>query len=227
MNAGELCGAFREDVGDVRRPYLWSESEVWRYANDAHRMFVRLIGGIQDFTSAATSVAIIANDAVGTLDPSILRILSATLRSTGLDIGLINYTDLGKSVETDYGLLRTIKLDNTVGDVHSGVIGMEQNKIRWINVPAVDDDVDLIIRRLPRARLVDDSDELEGVHEDHHSELLNWMEYKAFLKPDADTFDKGRADVCKALFEEYCRNVARVDIERAKHKTRVVAYGGV
>lgn len=227
MNAGELCDAFREDVGDVRKPYLWSDSVVWRYANDAHRMFIRLIGGIQDFTSAATSVPIMVNDPIGTLDPSILRILSATLRSTGLDITLINHTDLGKTVDTDYGVLRTVKLTNTVGDVHSGVIGMEQNKIRWINVPAADDYADLIIRRLPRAWLVNDSDEFEGVHEDHHSALLNWMEHKAFLKPDADTFDKGRSDVCKGLFEEYCRNIARADIELSKHKTRTVAYGGL
>lgn len=227
MNAGELYDAFREDVGDVHLPYLWSVSEIWRYANDAHRMFIRLTGGIQDFTSKVTAIPIIANEAVSSYDSSILRILSATVRSTGLEIKLINYTDLGKPIGTDYGIPRTLKLDNTTGDVHSGVIGMEQNKIRWINVPAVNDCADLIVRRLPMNKLVNDSDELEGVHEDHHTALLDWMKYKAYLKQDADTFDKGRAEACRMIFDEYCRSIARLGLERLKHKKRSVAYGGL
>ena len=160
MNAGDIIDAFREDAVDIAKPYLWSVAESWRYLNDAYRMFVRLTGGIQDFTSAATEVEIVAGDPIGALDPSILRILSAQKRSDNGGIQLVNYTDLGKTVGTDYGRPYSLALDSRTGDVHSGVIGMERNKIRWINVPAADDTVDLIIRRLPLNTLVNDTDEL-------------------------------------------------------------------
>ena len=52
------------------------------------------------------------------------------------------------------------------------------------------------------------------------------MEYRAYLKQDADTFDKMKSDACKALFEGYCR-FATGEIERYKHKARSVAYGGI
>lgn len=226
MNAGEIIDTFREDVVDVALPYLWSRDEAWRYLNDAYRMFVRLTGGIQDFTSAATEVEIVAGDPIGALDPSILRILSAQKRSDNGGIQLVNYTDLGKTVGTDYGRPYSLSLDSRTGDVHSGVIGMERNKIRWINVPAADDTVDLIIRRLPLNTLVNDTDELTDVDEEHHLALLHWMEYRAYLKQDADTFDKMKSDACKALFEGYCRFVTS-EIERYKHKARSVAYGGI
>ena len=226
MNAGEIIGAFREDVVDVAKPYLWSVDESWRYLNDAYRMFVRLTGGVQDFTSTATEVEIVAGDPIGKLHPSILRILSAQKRSDNGGIQLVNYTDLGKTVGTAYGRPYSLSLDSRTGDVHSGVIGMERNKIRWSNVPASDDTVDLIIRRLPLEALVDDADELTDVDEEHHLALIHWMEHRAYLKQDADTFDKAKSDNCKALFEDYCR-FARSEIERYKHKARSVAYGGI
>ena len=103
---------------------------------------------------------------------------------------------------------------------------MERNKIRWINVPAADDTVDLIIRRLPLNTLVNDTDELTDVDEEHHLALLHWMEYRAYMKQDSDAFDKMKSDACKALFEGYCR-FATSEIERYKHKARSVAYGGI
>lgn len=226
MNAGEVIDAFREDVVDVAKPYLWNSSEVWRYLDGAYRMFVRLTGGVRDFTSSATRVDIITGEPVGILDASILKILSATRSSDNGSIELINYTDLGKSVGTDYGRPYNLKLDTTTGSVHSGVIGMERNKIRWINVPAADDTAELIIRRLPRARLTEDDDELVDIEVDHHINLLDWMKHKAYLKQDADAFDPDKAALCKAKFEEYC-NLSRAEGERYKHKARSVAYGGI
>jgi hypothetical protein len=52
------------------------------------------------------------------------------------------------------------------------------------------------------------------------------MQHLAYRKADADTFDRGRSDEYKALFESYCAMV-RAEWERYKHKTRVVTYGGL
>ena len=94
MTSDELYEAFREDIVDVAKPYLWSDAEVWRYMNDAYSMLVRLTQGIPDADSEATELQIVANDANGELHPSILRIMSATRRSDGAEIKVINATDL-------------------------------------------------------------------------------------------------------------------------------------
>ena len=64
MNSTGLYDAFRSDVVDTARPYFWTDDDVWRYAADAHRMFLRLTGGVSDFISEACEVPVVAGEAV-------------------------------------------------------------------------------------------------------------------------------------------------------------------
>ncbi len=213
---------------DITAPYLWSSSDVFSYMNDAYRMFVRLTGGIPDFTSPATEVSIIAGEAVGVLDPSILKINKAQRASDGGEIEIINYTDLGKMapVTNDYGQPQTLTMDSQPGIVRYGIIGMQRNTVRWVKVPLVDDMANLIIYRLPFGRITDGGQDLTDVDEDHHLSLLDWMKYRAYGKQDADAFDARKSEDYKATFEAYCAFV-RSEIERYKSKVRVVGYGGI
>ena len=77
MDSTGLYEAFRSDVVDEAKPYLWSDADVWRYANDAYRMFVRLTGGVADFLSDACVVDIVGGEATAQLSPTIMRIMSA------------------------------------------------------------------------------------------------------------------------------------------------------
>ena len=51
MTSNELLDMFRRDVMDVRRPYLWTDEEIYAYMNDAYNMFARMTGGISDYTT--------------------------------------------------------------------------------------------------------------------------------------------------------------------------------
>lgn len=228
MNAAELSDHFRCDVVDKAAPYLWSKTEVLRYMNDAYRMFVRLIGGVPDFTSSATRVQLVEAEPISKLHPSILRINSAQRESDSGKVEIINYTDLAKLTAnvTDYGHFQTLKLDMQQGPVRYGVIGMQRNQIRWLKVPMVDDVVNLIIYRLPFSTITDFDQEFDDVDEDHHLHLVDWMKYLAYSKQDADTFDAKKAVEYKAAFEGYCGFV-RGEMERYKSKVRSVAYGGL
>ena len=95
MTSSELLTLFRSDISDVALPYLWSDLEAYTYMNDAYRMFVRLTGGVPDFTSLTTQVPIVSGNALGVLDPSILRIMSARRLSDGREIKVINSPDIG------------------------------------------------------------------------------------------------------------------------------------
>jgi len=226
VNAAELSDHFRCDVVDKAAPYLWSKTEVLRYMNDAYRMFVRLTGGIADFTSVASEAQIISGEPIGELHPSILTINAAFRASDGEGIDIINYTDIARRSTNDYGRRITMKLDSTTGPVDYGVVGMQRNVIRWVKVPEADDVANFTIHRLPLENLTSRSQKLDDVEQDHHLSLLYWMKHLAYAKQDSDTFDKSASETCKAMFEGYC-SIARAEAERYKHKPRTVMYRGL
>lgn len=231
MNAQELWDYFRSDVGDVvpdGAPHLWSDAEVLRYIGDAYFMFVRLIGGIPDFTSVATEVPIVAHEAVGELHPSILRINQAQRESDAGVIDILNYTDLRKLTVGigDYGQFQALKLDSLEGPVRYGIIGMQRNTIRWVKVPLVNDTANLIIHRMPFDPITAFDQEFVDVEEIHHLHLVNWMKYLAYSKQDTDAFDARKAAEYKGIFEQYCL-FARSENERYKSKVRTTGYGGI
>lgn len=226
MTPNDLYLAFRADVVDVAAPYLWSDEEVWRYMNDAYMTFWRKVGGIPDFTSTACSVPIVAGVEASRLNPSILRIMSASRASDFGKVEIINSTDLGRLRSSDYGQMKEVRLDKAAGQVRYMVIGMQKNQVRWVQVPEKDDVCNLVIHRLPLESLTPQSEEIDELEEIHHSRLLLWMKHLAYLKQDAETFDKGRSDVNAAEFNAYCSECV-AEKSRYMHKTRVVQYGGI
>ena len=226
MDSTGLLKAFRSDVVDTARPYLWSDEECWRYANDAYRMFVRLTGGVADFLSEACEIAVITGEPLVDLHPSILRIMDATLRSTNQPVEVINSTDVGKMRSTDYGQIKQLLLDDKTGRIRYLVHGMQRDKARLVQVPEVDDFIDLHIYRTPLDMITDHDQELTDVAEDHHLHLLDWMKHLAYKKQDADTFNPQASLQGKQDFEAYCSFV-KAEWERYKTKVRIVSYGGL
>ena len=229
MNALELYDQFRSDVVDAIRPFIWTDDDVFRYMDDAYKMFVRLTGGIADFTSDFARVDIIAGEAVGEYDKRILRIMKVYRESDNAEIKVVNQTDLTFIRGDDYGLLRPAYLDNLPGPVRYMVIGMERGKCRWLQTPLENDAALLHMYRLPKDRItpnVDESFDFPEIGEEHVPHLGLWMRYKAYAKADTDRFNGPLSEQYKAEFTDYC-TLAKAELERAKHKTREVVYGGI
>lgn len=230
MKVQQLYDLFRAEMVDIATPYLWGDDEVFAYMDDAYKMFVRLTGGIADFTSEATLVDIVTGEAVADLDRRILRIMQAFRVSDGAPIQIKNPTDIVTTRDNDYGMIRPVYLDTRPGPVRYMVIGAQRGKCKWIQVPEVDDQAQLYIYRLPLVSIdPDDPDldfEFDEIGEEHHPHLVNWMRRCAYLKSDVDTFDKGKADDHEARFRAYCGQ-AKDEWERYKHKHREVVYGGL
>lgn len=230
MNAQELYDQFRSDMVDTAQPYLWSDKDVARYMNDAYRMFVRLTGGIADFTSDFSRLTITAGEATSPMDSRVLRVMEAYRMSDEAKIEVINQTDMTFSQGTDYGKTRPLFLDSTPGPVRYMIIGAQRKVVKWVQVPEADDVAQLFIYRLPEVSLDPESPDMDfafdEVGEEHHTHLCLWMQHLAYRKADAETFDRGRSDEYGKLFESYCK-LATAEWERYKHKTRVVTYGGI
>ena len=228
MDSTRLFELFRSDVADEAKPYLWKDIEVWEYMDSAYKAFVRLTGGIADFTSSITEVSATANEPTSEVSKRILRFMSAHRASDNRPVEIINSTDIGRlsRSRSDYGVSRPFTLNDQVGPVVAMVIGMQRGVVRWLNVPEVDDLIKLHVYRLPLNDITGDGQEFVDIDDQHHIYLLNAMKALAYRKQDAETFDRARAEENEVVFARYCALV-KSEFERARHKTRVVAYGGL
>lgn len=226
MTPEALFRSFRAEVVDQKKPYLWSDDEVWEFMQSAYVEFWRMVGGIPDFTSHVCAVEAVAGEPTSQLSPLILRIMSASRASDNGDVAIINSTDLGRIHSIDYGQIKTLKLDLVQGKVRYMVLGMQKDLARWVQVPDTNDTINLHVYRLPLDQIDSDSRDFAELDEAHRRWLLKWMKHLAYQKQDAETFDKGRSDTFGDEFKGYCER-AKGEQGRYKHKTRVVSYGGL
>jgi hypothetical protein len=227
MESHELMSIFRSDVVDDVEPYLWGDVEAYQYMNDAYSMFVRLTGGIADGSSAVTTLTATADTKTTALSESILRIRTATnVTDQNRPVKIINVQDVETLTSEDYGVIRHINLVDTVGDVRYMIIGEEDAYVRWVNIPAVDTTIQLVVERLPVNPVCKPKQLFAGVGSEHHYHFLKWMRHLAYRKQDADTFNLVKSDQEKNDFVEYCELAKREKATR-RHKVRTVAYGGI
>lgn len=229
MNATELSDYFRSQVRDEVAPYLWSDSEILVYMNEAQKMFIRLTNGIYDVTSVACTVAVTAGQKYSTLHPTVLEIRKAyyvdPATSYKRELRIISLADTNSLSSVDYGIYHNPGIQDTPGEVSYMVVGEERGKVRWINVPVADATVTLAIARLPLTSLSDTQLTLE-VPDEHHVSLIEWMKHLAYNKQDGDAYNPKTSTESEMRFRAYCDFVWK-EWERYRHTNRTVAYGGL
>jgi hypothetical protein len=213
MTPSELLPLFRSEVADTVEPYLWSTDEFFVYADDAQKTFARLTDGIPDSSLVITTVA---GQPVYDLDPRVLKVRAVYL-ADGRPVEVLNYEDLPS---------RGMRLDGRQGQPSALILGMDVDKVRIWPVPDSVVAVHLSVYRLPDDVTSDDEDTPFAIPAQHHLALIHWIKHRAYLKQDAETYDKAKAAECRAQFEAYCFQ-AQIEQGRARHKTRIVRYGGI
>lgn len=235
MDLQELIEQFRIEADDSVLPYLWSDDELLRYIVASQDTLVKKTGGIADVTVAAADVgspvtrlqdlAVTTGQPYSALSPYILRVRSGRLLVAREDVAFVSEGDMDKVQVRDYGFSRGMSFDDTdSGPVTLAVLGVRDGYVRLFRVPASDDTCRLHVYRLPYPRIEDQQDSLE-VLEHHHIHLVKGMKSMAYLKEDAETYDKDLAAENKAAFAEYCED-ARKELEKRRFKPRVVTYAG-
>lgn len=234
MELQDLLARFRSEVSDEDQPFLWSDPEVLQYAIEAQDMFVRRTGGIHDVTvDAASAGTTRLPDLVITTDqpytahsPYILRIRSGRVLTAKRDVTFIQESDMRAIMVRDYGFSQGLTFDDTdKGEVQWGVLGVRDEFVRWVRVPAADDTCRLHFMRLPYPRIVVQEDDLE-INEQYHPHLLDWMKYLAYSKQDAETRDDKRAAEFRSSFLDYSV-LADKEMERQRYRPRMTRYGGL
>ncbi|WP_025915515.1 hypothetical protein [Herminiimonas sp. CN] len=216
MNSTELRDQFRADVVDQMEPFLWSDPEIYDYLDDAQKMFCRLTGGLGDASTLLTVLNYTPASDWVPLSALILKLRNAYNVTDGLPIEVINFEGMAQ--------LR-IRFDGRTGRVKYLITGMEPGKARLYPAPDAVGTIQLLVDRLP-LKTIDDEDQKLEVADQHKTGLGLWMKSRAYSKQDAETFDRNKAEGFEQKFRVYCAD-AKKEKDRAKHKTRVVQYGGL
>lgn len=220
MTPGEALALLRSGLSDVEAPQLWTDPELYTYIDDAQTMFCRLTDGIADAsTVAVTKLTYVAGAEWLPLDPSILKIRSAFLVSTGAPLTVINQEDMANL---------GIRFDGSTGAVKHLITGMEENRLRCSPVASLGDSIQLSVFRIPLIRVtgvVGPPANIFEIPQQHHLHLLLWAKHLAYEKQDAETFDKFKSAEFADRFQAYCVK-AKAEQRNKRHKVRTVAYGG-
>lgn len=217
MDSGELLAQLRLELRDTVTPYLWEDTELYRYIDEAQKTFCRLTGGLADATSEVARMAVTTGERYATLSPLVIK-LRAAFDEDGKKLEIINFEDL----EFDGSEGVALFTDVPGGEIKQLVVGMEPNQVRVINTPTADQTLSLIVYRYPLEDIEGAGQDLE-VDAQHHLHLLKWAKHLAHLKSDAETFDRGRAAQNKAEFEQYCF-MAKGEKGQREHKYRGVQF---
>lgn len=217
MTPGELLHRFRLEMVDTVEPYLWSDEEVFAYANSAQSMLARLTGGIADSSSYVTEIEVVPGETWYDLSPKVLKVRTVTLGSTGRRLDVVS-----PETAQDKGYVFRPGL---TGEVRAVVTGLEDGKARVWPVPTKADVLNLSVLRMPFGS-IDGEDSRIEVPEQHHEHLLLWMKSRAYLKPDAETFDKSKAQEFEGAFRAYCSFV-QAELSRQRRSAGTTTYGGL
>ena len=213
MNTTALLAIAREELFDLELPYLWSDSLLYTYIDEAQKQFCRDTYGIED--SRTYSLSILAD---GTewyaINPSILKIRNAANSATGKPVDLIAMEKMDEA---------GIRFDAVEGPIKALITGLDKGFVRAYPVPNEAATVDLRVFRLPITVASGDAFEID---EQHHLNLLHWVKYRAYYVQDADARDEKKAEANKDKWDAYCAK-AKVEQSRARRPVSTVTYGGI
>lgn len=215
MTPQELFAAFREDVRDTMEPYLWTDAEVWRYMNDAQRMFCRRTGGIADSSSGLTMVPYKKDMRYVPYDPKILKIRTIYDGIRRREVEMMNLE-----------VREMCRRSDAKGEISGVIVDTDMHQMQLYPLPVEDGWLELTVWRLPRMTLSAADDSQFEIDEHHVMHLLMWMKHLAYSKHDAETYDKTKAAEFQQAFYHYCDESKR-ERERREHRPRTVAYGGI
>jgi len=208
MDLAAMIGQFRVQAQDARKPYLWPDSELEYWFSEAESeaaVRARLLRDTDEFSIAS-----------GNNDP------------LELPIGLfdIQHAELRASDGTTYEISATSRRD--LDWLRPGWRSRAERPTNYVHddkqlilssLPDQDYTLYLEFFRLPKNRLEGDDDEPE-IAEAHHANLIDWVLFRAYSKPDADAFDANKSAVSLAAFERYFGASTNADLRRRQNASR-------
>lgn len=222
---------------------LWNDTELLAYLNEAQDEFcTRTLVMVDSTTPALTQYSVSASQIFVPYDSDlILKFLDQGVDTTnGKRIHIMSYQQLEERYAhpsywtTDYGQYRPGSADRSdyvwqtdTGQTKLLISDLETGSLRCYPIPTVAFDFTCTVNRMPLTDISDPLSVLEtdfAIQRKYRRMLLNFMEWKAYSKEDAETYDAGLAE--KALIK-WENNISKVLVAIEREKSvgvRVTRY---
>ena len=200
MQLPDLLEACRQELDDVAAPHLWSDEQLVRYLNEAIRQACVRARLLVESTHPMCAIAIVAGQDRYQLDPSVIIVRRAALRSRPSD-------PLFRTNTASLDRFRCNWRDEQGRPEFAVTDQQGAGRLLLLTPkPTETDTLDLTVLRYPTEdeELVADDDTSEPVIAlEHHEALVHWVCHRAFRSADQEASNTSRANDKLALFEEH------------------------
>lgn len=207
MNLRGLIEQFRILAQDKVRPYLWPDDEVAPWFAEAEKEAAirsRLIHDSDEFVVGIGETTI-------DLPDGLFDIQYAEVRSASGEAKEISATDRTTLNAKRPGWRTESK--QPVDYIH------DDKSLTFGSVPDAEFTLYLEFYRTPSKALQQDSDKPE-INDQHHGNLVDWVLFRAYSKPDPDTQNPGKAKEAEERFEDYFGKRPDADLRRRQNANR-------
>lgn len=193
MKASEIEDLWRIEMDDTVLPFLWSPEEALDYMNDAQNEAGRRTRAFVDSSTTACCSLTVTTSGLVTLDPRVLFVRQARIANQ-MPMRRMNMQDMAgcDPMWQDAGA-STYPL--------MFITDYETGKLMFHPKPAASVTVLLTVVRDPLVPIAS-RDSTPELNARYHRTLRHWMAYRAYSKPDAETYRPDAAKQQLALFEQ-------------------------
>ena len=215
MKVSDFITEFRDTVADHIVPPFWTSENIVRYLNEAVQEACERAKLIEDrLTPTVCTVPMVPNVSTYQLHASVFEIKRATLRGRPLDETSVEEMDDDcPGWENLKGLPRCF--------IFEPAAGIRSASIRLVRMPTQADTLALTVYRGAIKPLSADRDsERPEIPERFHERLMDWVLHRAYLKQDADSFDRNKAAESLALFVQAFGERPDANVQRKQRDRR-------
>lgn len=208
MKLGDLKAEFRVRVQDTVCPYLWTNDEITPWFAEAESEAAIRARLLRD----TVEQSITAGDSTPIDVPAALfDIQYAELRAADGRRLVLAPSSREAQDQTRPGWRQRIEPPSAY--FH------DDKTLRLNAVPDQDYTLYLEFFRTPTPLLIEDEDEPE-IAAIHHRALIDWVEFRAYSKPDAETMNPGKATAAEARFIAVFGRRPTADLRRRQNANR-------
>lgn len=182
-------------IGSDGSDLLWADEDIIDWLNDGQDqacMRGRLL--TEDANASICEIAMATGTRTYALHKAVLEIIHAQLELASGEV-------IPLSVVSREWLDREIPGWRARSDLFGYAI-QNETTLTVLGAVSTGDKVRLECSRLPLKRMENDTDKPE-IHPASHVHLLEWAIHKAYSIQDTDTFDPGRSEKARVLFEQH------------------------
>lgn len=207
MTLGELMGHLRCNIlRDETPPYLWSDTELLRYINEAYNIFARRTHALTDDYSDFTTFETVAGQQSYDLDPRIVFVAEMGV-VTDNGNGELNYCELPDRTR------KQLRNSYIQGKPQLHNLQVSTHKVRFYPVPDDVYTIQMLVARKPLNSLVSTKD-IPEISEDYHLALTDYAAAKALANNDPEKANMAASrdfmDSWKKVIRDVKRDMARL-----------------